>query len=69
MGNSFKSNAGGMGGGGGGGMSIYEQAAMNASPNAVPDEQAPRDDGVREPCNTCGRKFNSEALVKHERIC
>jgi hypothetical protein len=42
---------------------------MNANPNAMPDEQAPRDDGNREPCNTCGRKFNSEALVKHERIC
>jgi len=65
MGNSFKA-----GGGGGGGMSIYEQAAMNANPNAMPnDEQAPRDDGVREPCNTCGRKFNSAALEKHEKIC
>lgn len=64
MGNSFKAS------GGGGGMSIYEKAAMNENPNAMPnDEQAPRDDGVREPCNTCGRKFNSAALEKHEKIC
>lgn len=63
MGNSFK-------GGAGGGMSIYERAAMEANPNAVPNtEEAPRDDGVREPCSTCGRKFNSEALMKHEKIC
>lgn len=67
MGNSFK---GGAGGGGGGGMSIYEKAAMDANPNAVPnEEEAPRDDGTRDPCSTCGRKFNSEALIKHERIC
>lgn len=63
MGNSFK-------GGAGGGMSIYERAAMEATPNAIPNtEEAPRDDGQREPCSTCGRKFNSEALAKHERIC
>lgn len=68
MGNSLK-------GGAGGGMSIYERAAMEADPNAIPTttqpnaEEAPRDDGVREPCSTCGRKFNSEALMKHERIC
>lgn len=64
-GNSFK--------GGGGGMSIYERAAMEAAPDAVPNnvpsEAAPRDDGYREPCSSCGRKFNSEALAKHERIC
>lgn len=64
MGNSFK-------GGAGGGMSIYERAAMEADPNAIPNDvgQAPQDDGIREPCSTCGRKFNSEALQKHERIC
>jgi hypothetical protein len=63
MGNSFKAGAGG-------GMSIYERAAMEANPNANPNvEEAPRDDGVREPCSSCGRKFNSAALAKHERIC
>ena len=43
---------------------------MDENPNAIPNhEQAPRDDGNRDPCNTCGRKFNPETLVKHERIC
>lgn len=58
--------------GGGGGLSIYEQAAMQASPDAVPNGVAPeqlRDDGERIPCSSCGRKFNSTAISKHEKIC
>jgi hypothetical protein len=57
---------------GGGGLSIYERAAMEATEDAVPNnagEEAERDDGNREPCPSCGRKFNTEALVKHQRIC
>jgi len=60
---------------GGGGLSIYEKAAMNADPNSAPPNTGPAapeekdPGGDRQPCPCCGRKFNPEALVKHERIC
>ena len=53
-----------------GGMSIYELAAMNADPDAVPDQaEAVQDTGERIECSTCGRKFNPTAISKHENIC
>ena len=37
--------------------------------NAYPDEYEEQDDSERIECQTCGRKFNSQALVKHQKGC
>ena len=44
------------------------QATPDAVPNGVEADQL-RDDGARIPCSSCGRKFNSNAIGKHEKIC
>lgn len=35
------------------------------------DDDAPYDDGpvTLEPCGNCGRKFNQDSLMRHEKIC
>ena len=55
------------------GLSIYEAAAMQAAPDAlpnnVPEELVREDDGTRVPCSICERKFHPDSIDKHERIC
>ena len=54
-----------------GGPSIYELAAMQAGANDVPDEAVGPDvdNTTRVECRSCGRKFNENAIMKHEKIC
>lgn len=51
------------------GLSIYELAAMQADPDSLPNNTEVQDDGERIECSICGRKFNSNAIAKHEGIC
>ena len=53
------------------GLSIYELAAMQANPDAIPNNanDDDQDDGERVECRSCGRKFRSAAIGKHEGIC
>ena len=55
------------------GVSIYEAAAMQAAPDAlpnnVPEELVREDDGTRVPCSICDRKFHPDSIDKHEKIC
>lgn len=69
---SEKPSGSGFGGGGArGGLSIYELAAMQASPDSMPNNtDVPVEDEVeRVACRSCGRQFSHQAIVKHEKVC
>jgi len=69
--NDMPTGAGYGGGAGRGGPSIYELAAMQATPDSMPNntDVPVEEEGERVACRSCGRQFSHQAISKHEKVC